>query len=165
MNAFPLRATCAAAALAASLLASGCAAMAEGRSAPPVSSAPSDWIGGPKDARSLPKNRWTLIVIFRPGSQTCADGIPEVLALKKKYAPQGLSVVGITAADREDAEAFVKDNKIDFPVLVEANDVVDSYGIPAVDENYTYLIDPPGVVIAQCDLPATRSILDRYLKK
>jgi peroxiredoxin len=165
MNASPLRRTCAAVALAAGLLASGCAVMAEGKPAPTLSGPTADWIQGVKDPASLTKNRWTLVVVFRPGSQTCADGMPDVVALKKRYGPKGLAVVGITAADREDAEAFVKANGIDFPVLADAEDIVDSYGIPAVDDNYTYLIDPPGVVIAQCDLPGTRSILDRYLRK
>ena len=161
MNATLLRRACAAAALAASLLASGCAVMAEGRQAPPVMG--SDWIRAGKDPAGLAKDRWTLLVVFRPGSQTCVDGMPDVLNLKKRYGPMGLSVVGVTAADREDTELFLNEAGIDFPVLADAEHVIDSYGIPAVDSNYTYLINPPGVVVAQCDLETTSRILEKYL--
>jgi peroxiredoxin len=163
MNAPLLRRTCAAAILAAASLASGCAVMAEGRQAPPVTGY--DWVHARGKSPSAPvKDRWTLIVVFRPGSQTCVDGMPDVLNMKKTYEKHGLAVVGVTAADREDTEAFIQENGIDFPVLADAEHVIDSYGIPAVDENYTYLVDPPGVIVAQCDLTSASRILDKYLR-
>jgi peroxiredoxin len=168
MNDRLLRRTCAAATLAAALAVSGCAAVAEGKMAPPVREG--EWVeaAAAKPARptvSLPKNRWTLLVVFRPGSLTCAEEMAEVLAFKQRFGPSGLAVIGVTAADREDAEAFVHEVGIDFPVLADAEDVVDSSGIPEVNGNHTYLINPPGVVVAQGDLPAATRILEKYMKR
>jgi peroxiredoxin len=167
MNNAARRASCAAAL---ALALAGCAAVAEGKIAPPVRGSDADWVQAPapkpvKDPAALTKNRWTLVVVFRPGSQTCADQMAEVLDLKKRFGPKGLAVVGVTASDREDVEAFIKETGIDFPVLADAEDVVDSYGIPAVDENHTYLINPPGVVVAQSDLPTASRILEKYMKR
>ena len=168
MNESLLRSTCAAAALAAAAALSGCAAVAEGKMAPPVRGV--NWVQAPsakpvKDPSALAKNRWTLVVVFRPGSETCAEEMAEVLALKKRFGPKGLAVVGVTASDMEGAAAFAKEVGIDFPVLADAEDVIDSYGIPSVNENHTYLIDPPGVVVAQGDLPTASRILEKYLKR
>ncbi len=167
MNDAARRAASAAAALLALSLA-GCAAVAEGKMAPPVRG--DGWVRSAavqpaKEAPAFPKDRWTLVVVFRPGSTTCAEQMAEVVALKNRFGPKGLAVVGVTASDREDAEAFIQETGIDFPVLADAEDVVDSYGIPAVDENHTYLIDPPGVVVAQGDLPAAHRILEKYMKR
>lgn len=163
MNAPLLRRTLAAALLAAVSLSAGCAVMAEGRLAPPVTGP--DWVQAKGRTLAVPrKDRWTLIVVFRPGSLTCAEGMPDVLNMQKTYGRLGLEVVGVTAADKEDALAFTKENGIDFPVLADADDIIESYGIPAVDENYTYLVNPPGVVVAQCDLTAASRILEKYLR-
>jgi peroxiredoxin Q/BCP len=157
---------------AASLLAltlAGCAAAAEGKMAPPLRGSDSDWVRAAsqrpgKEVAGLPKDRWTLVVVFRPGSQTCADQMTEVMNFKKRYAAKGVSVIGVTASDKEDTAAFIQETGIDFPVLADAEDIVDSYGIPAVEENHTYLVNPPGVIVAQSDLDAASRILDRYLR-
>lgn len=152
------------AALAAALLASGCATMAEGRPAPPVQG--DEWIAaGTADPASLAKNRWLLLVVFRPGSEACAEGMAEIRALREKFGSKGLVVLGVSPADREDTEAFLHDAGVDFPVLADGGRVIDSFGIPEVNGNHTYLIDPPGVVVAQGDIPAATRILDKYLAR
>src|SRR5690349_7509120 len=104
-----LRSACASFVLASSLAAAGCAAVAVGKMAPPVRGSDTDWVVATpakpfRDPASLAKNRWTLVVVFRPGSETCADEMSEILAFKKRYEKQGLTVLGVTASDREDAE-------------------------------------------------------------
>ena len=141
-----------------------CAAPAEGKLAPPVRGSDSDWVRVQKEAPAVEKNRWTLVVVFRPGSETCAQQMADVLDLKARFGKKGLAVVGVTASDKEDTEAFIKETGIDFPVLADAEDVVDSFGIPAVDENHTALINPPGVIVAQSDLPTASRILEKYMR-
>jgi len=153
----------------AALVLAGCAAPAEGKLAPPVRGSDSDWVrvAEAKPEKGTPvveKNRWTLVVVFRPGSETCAQQMADVLDLKARFGKRGLAVVGVTASDKEDTEAFIKETGINFPVLADAEDVVDSFGIPAVDENHTYLINPPGVIVAQSDLPTASRILEKYMK-
>jgi peroxiredoxin len=117
-----------------------------------------------KDAKNLMKDRWSLVVVFRPDSAACVDGMGAVKALQQRYG-KDLAVVGVTTADAEDAAAFVKDHRLDFPVLADGWEVLDHFGIPSVDENHTYLVNPPGVVVVQGDLREADHILARYLRK
>jgi len=151
----------AAAALAAAWASSGCAAVAEGKAAPPVQG--EAWVQAPKNPDRLLSGKWGLIVFFRPSSATCAEEMPGVLALEKEYGPKGLVVVGVTAADAEETAVFLQENGVKFPVLTDARHTVDAYGIPEVSEIHTYLVNPPGVVIVQGDLEKCRDVLDRYM--
>jgi peroxiredoxin len=147
--------------VAAALFVSGCATMAEGRKAPAVQG--ETWLQAKGDANTLTDGKWALVVFFRPEAPACADGMAQVLALQQKYAKRGLVVVGVTAADAETTKPFLKDLGLRFPTLVDAQHVVDAFGIPEVARNHTYLINPPGVVIAQSDYQSQEEILDRYL--
>ncbi|HEU4395995.1 MAG TPA: redoxin domain-containing protein [Planctomycetota bacterium] len=150
-----------AAALLAASLASGCAAVAEGKAAPPVRG--SGWLPSAGPADDAVAGKWGLIVFFRAGSQSCAEGMPAVLALKRDFGAKGLVVVGVTPSDAEATTEFAKDNGIDFPVLTDAQHVVDSYDIPEVNELHTYLVNPPGIVIVQGDLEKARELLGKYM--
>ena len=156
-----------AAALAAAVLASGCAAPAEGQKAPPVQG--TAWITPPgkyEFAERYPvRDHWTLILFFRPDPEACASVMPRALELLAAYAPRGLVAVGVTTLDREETEPFVRNYPIPFPVLARAQSVVNAYGIPRLDPAHAYLVDPEGVVVVQDDLAKTADILDRHLKK
>ena len=149
------------AAAAAAALLPGCAAVAEGKHAPPVQGA--DWIRAPKDADRQLANRWGLVVFFRTGSATCAAEMPAVLELHREFGPKGLVTVGVTPADREDATAFADANGMTFPILTDARRVIDSWGIVEINELHTYLVDANGVVIAQQDLAKAREVLGKYM--
>ena len=150
-----------AAALLATSLLGGCAAVAEGKAAPPVRG--SEWLAKPGPANDAFQGKWGLLVFFRANSVTCAEEMPGVLALKKDFGPKGLVVVGVTASDAELASVFATDNKIDFPVLADAQHMVDSYGIPQIDSLHTYLVNHEGIVIVQGDLVKARDVLSRYM--
>jgi len=150
-----------AAALAAAAALSGCATVAEGRPAPAVRG--DAWLPSATKGDDLLAGKWGLVVVLRADSEACAEEIPAVLALRKEFGPKGLAVVGVTASDGEAAAAFAKDHGLDFPVLTDAEKVVDAWGIPEVNRLHTYLVDPPGVVVVQGDLAKTREVLGRYL--
>jgi peroxiredoxin len=152
----------AAAALAAAGLSSGCATVAEGKTAPPIQG--DAWIQGGKDPDRLLRERWGLIVFFRTGSETCAAEMPGVLALQKEFGPGGLAVVGVTPAEAEEAALFAQENGMAFPILTDARHLVDAYGIVEINELHTYLVNPPGIVIVQGDLAKAREILAEYMK-
>lgn len=159
----PARRLAVAAAFAAALAAAGCAAVAEARKAPPVRG--ETWLQAKGDPNTLTEGRWALLVVFRPEAPACAEGMAGVAALQERYGPRGLAVLGVTAADAETTEPFLKENSVTFPVLVDGQHVIDSYGIPEVARNHTYLTDPPGIVIVQSDMEKTQEVLERYLTR
>jgi peroxiredoxin len=146
----------------AALVVSGCTTMAEGRVAPAVKG--EHWLQSKGNANPLTDGKWTLVVFFRPEAPACAEGMAEVMALQKKYGKKGLVVVGVTAADAQTTAPYLKEMGLPFPTLVDAQHMVDAFGIPDVARNHTYLINPPGVVVAQSDYATQEWVLDRYLQ-
>jgi peroxiredoxin len=158
----PLRALVSAAALAAAVASSGCAIVSEGRPAPPLEG--DLWVGtGGADIEKRMKDRWVLMVFFRPESEACVRDMPAIRALRDQFSKKGLVVVGVTASDWEEAEEFMEAAGVDFPVLTDGYKMLNAYGVPEVHANETFLINPPGVVVAQSDIPATARILEKYL--
>ncbi len=166
MNDLPARLLLAAA-LAATSLAAGCALPVEGRKAPPVQG--SAWITPPgkyEFAERYPvRDRWTMVLFFEPNAEACAFVLPEALEILERHAPAGLAAVGVTSADREATEPFVRTYPISFPVLTRAQAVIDSWGVARLVPARVYLVDPEGIIVVQDDLAATADILQRHLRK
>ena len=72
--------------------------------------------------------------------------VPQLVKLQQKYAKHGLSVVGVTAADRNGAQEFASTNSVRYPVLANAGKDVDAYEVLYVPA--TFLVDTQGVVVA-----------------
>lgn len=67
----------------------------------------SDW-----DGRVIALNFWAS------WCAPCVQEIPEFVALQKKYAKQGLQVVGVAIQNADQITGFVRQHGINYPILV-----------------------------------------------
>lgn len=59
----------------------------------------------------------------------CRAEIPRFIEWQKKYAGQGLVVLGVSMDDSsKDAENYAREMKITYPVVMGTNEVADAYG-------------------------------------
>lgn len=86
--------------------------------------------------------------------ESCRDEMPSMERLYREFKGKGLEVVAVNVKDkRQDALAFVKKFKLNYPVLMDPEGEVGllygAFGLPV-----TYLIDRKGVVLARLWGPA-----------
>jgi thiol-disulfide isomerase/thioredoxin len=80
----------------------------------------------------------------------CRAEIPGFIELQKKYAAQGLAVVGVSVdeAGLKTVNTFAEKNGINYPVVLADNKIVDAYGgidgLPT-----TFIIDRNGHIVKQ----------------
>jgi len=123
------------------------------RPAPPFPSDPSRWVGPPQTWANL-RGRVVLLDVWTFGCVNCVRTIPWVRAARERYAPRGLSVVGIHTPEmafereRSAVEAEVRRRGLDFPHLVD-----DDYAYwNALENRYwpaLYAVDRCGVLRAR----------------
>jgi DsbE subfamily thiol:disulfide oxidoreductase len=86
--------------------------------------------------------------------ESCRDEMPSMERLYQEFKGKGLEIVAVNVKDkRPDALAFVKELKLNYPVLMDPHGEVGllygAFGLPV-----TYLIDRKGVVLARLWGPA-----------
>ena len=59
-----------------------------------------------------------------------------------------MPLVGVTEASLEDAEAYAFEQGLGFPVLAEAGEVMDAWGVDFIWGNVVRLVDPAGTIVA-----------------
>jgi cytochrome c biogenesis protein CcmG/thiol:disulfide interchange protein DsbE len=143
----------------------GCTSNAENGSGPPIIGAPaSDVVGKPanlaftmSDFRgqkvSLEDFRGkTLIVnVWATWCAPCRQEIPWFIEFSEKYKSRGLAVVGVSYDDAPaDIEAFVKDLKVPYPMLVGLcrDDFFKAFDAESVYP-VTWIVKPDGTVQAK----------------
>ena len=102
---------------------------AEGTEAPPRtrpplpdSYAPAGLDGVPVDFREL-RGKPVMVSLWASWCQPCIQELPEIAALKARYEPRGLKVVGIAVDDPPGrARAAVKKHGIDWPVALDSGE-------------------------------------------
>ena len=78
----------------------------------------------------------------------CKIEMPWFVDLQKKYAAQGLQIVGVAMDDasKQDIAKFAKDMGVNYPILIGKESVGDQYGgVPALPE--TFLIGRDGKIV------------------
>ena len=113
------------------------------------------------DATAITRDRWSLVVFFRPHLEPCHRDAPKVMEVFDRFGPKGLTVVGVTPDGREAAREFIQRHGIRFPVLANGGHLMKAYGTGTLWENRTYLLNPSGVVVVQDDLPEIQRVLRR----
>jgi peroxiredoxin len=75
----------------------------------------------------------------------CKKEIPDFIELERRYAAQGLQIVGIAVDEPDQVRAFVEQSKINYPVLFGNDEVGKRYGgIESIPT--TFVIDQTGAI-------------------
>lgn len=78
----------------------------------------------------------------------CKEEIPLFNTLQSQYGPRGMQFIGVAMDDRESVQTYVKTHAIDYPVLVDGEDVAERLAIRYGDDQgvvpYTAFIDRQG---------------------
>ncbi|MDD5657296.1 MAG: TlpA disulfide reductase family protein [Elusimicrobia bacterium] len=79
----------------------------------------------------------------------CRAATPHVAELHRKYAAQGLVVIGIDVQESADkVKAYLKEKRVPYPVLLDSDArVANNYGVQAIPS--FFIIDAKGAVIWQ----------------
>jgi thiol-disulfide isomerase/thioredoxin len=96
------------------------------------------------------KGKVVILDFWATWCPPCRAEIPGLIELQKKYAAQGLAVVGVSVdeAGLKTVKAFSDKNGINYPVVLTDNKIVDAYGgidgLPT-----TFIIDRNGHIVKQ----------------
>jgi len=98
---------------------------------------------------SLEQYRGQVLVLdfFATWCQPCRLSIPHLVEMNKKYAKQGLRVLGISADEdgEGDVKAFAGQNHITYPIALAGESTLADFGVRAVP--VMFLIDKKGRVV------------------
>jgi cytochrome c biogenesis protein CcmG/thiol:disulfide interchange protein DsbE len=116
-------------------------------------------LSGKKVSLADYKGKAVLLNFWATWCAPCKIETPWLIELRNQYAAQGFEVLGISAddldrsdpqklsADKQKIARFVQQEKIDYPVLIDADSISQPYGgldsLPA-----SFFVDRNGVVVA-----------------
>ena len=96
------------------------------------------------DGRVLAVNFWASWCL------PCLKEIPELVELQSHYGASGLQVVGIALQDPAELEGFIREKKMNYPVLAGMAPVIavaEAYGNRAGVLPYTAIVDRSGHIV------------------
>ena len=110
--------------------------------------------GGKKVSLKDFRGKVVFLNFWATWCESCREEMPSMERLYQEFKGKGLEVVAVNVKDkRQDALAFVKELKLNYPVLMDPEGEVGllygAFGLPV-----TYLIDRKGVVLARLWGPA-----------
>lgn len=111
-------------------------------------------------------NKVMLLNFWATWCPPCQAEIPVLQALHKDYEAKGLAVVGISVDEDgpEYVKAFVKSRKINYPILMSTDEVLDAYGgirgIPT-----TFLIGRDGKIVRKFYGEQSKRTLEEAVKQ
>ena len=110
--------------------------------------------GGRKVSLKDYRGKVVFLNFWATWCEFCREELPAMERLYREFKDKGLEVVAVNIKDkREDALAFVKKNKLSFPIAMDPEgDIGLLYGAFATPT--VYLIDRNGVVLARMWGPA-----------
>lgn len=100
------------------------------------------------------RGKVVFLAFWATWCEFCREEVPAMQGLYREFKDKGLEIVGVNIKDkREDALAFIKKNKISYPIMMDPEgDVGSLYGAYATPT--VYLIDRNGIVLARMWGPA-----------
>ena len=91
-----------------------------------------------------------LLDFWHTTCHPCIQELPELVTLYRKYEGQGFVVLGITTdgpETRADVTSVVRDNSIDFPILLDEETAVQDRYNPKGELPFTVLINRSGAIV------------------
>lgn len=100
------------------------------------------------------RGKVVFLAFWATWCEYCREEVPAMQSLYREFKDKGLEIVAVNIKDkREDALAFIKKNKISYPIMMDPEgDVGSLYG--AYVTPTVYLIDRKGIVLARMWGPA-----------
>jgi peroxiredoxin len=103
---------------------------------------------GDSASLSAQRGKVVLLNVWATWCHPCRAEIPELVALNKKYAARGLTIIGVSvdaAAADADVKSFMKDFAMDYTIWMDPSDRISTQfllvGVPT-----TFLIDRGGIL-------------------
>jgi peroxiredoxin len=94
----------------------------------------------------------------------CKREIPDFIKLQSEYGPKGVQIVGIALDQPEKVRTFVRDNGMNYPVLLGTDEVSAHYGgvesIPT-----TFIIDKAGRIVTKYEGFRSKETFESQIKK
>jgi cytochrome c biogenesis protein CcmG/thiol:disulfide interchange protein DsbE len=112
------------------------------------------------------KGKVVILDFWATWCPPCRKGIPDLVELKKKYGSKGVEIIGISV-DKEtkpDVVPFIKDYKINYPVVYGNTNVYQQYGgIRAIPTSF--IIDKEGKIVASYEGLISKAAYEDHIKK
>ena len=89
--------------------------------------------------------------------------MPHLVQVQEKYGESSFQVVGVTQATVLQAEKFMTDQALNFPLLAGAQENAENFGVKAIWGSVIYLIDPEGQIVAG-SLRSAERVLEKELQ-
>lgn len=105
-----------------------------------------DATGNVYDLRKL-KDRVLFINFWAPWCQPCRDEMPSIQELYNRFKdnPQFQMLTILYKEDRAKAEAYLKGNNLNLPVLIDSKGTsAEAFGVTGIPE--TYIVDKKGII-------------------
>lgn len=112
------------------------------------------------------KGKVVILDFWATWCPPCREEIPGFIELQKQYGDKGLTVIGISLdqGGSEVVSAFVKAEKINYPIVLGDEAVAHNYGdIQAIPT--TFIIDPNGNIVGAHQGATDKSVFEDEIKK
>jgi len=106
------------------------------------------WINSDPLKREALRGKVVLVDFWGTWCIPCREAIPHLVALHKKYAAQGLVIIGSTLEAKEKVEPFVKQMGINY-AIGGGSDVFTKYNVSAIP--VVFIVGKDGKVVMAAD--------------
>ena len=112
------------------------------------------------------EDKIVIFDIFATWCPPCRKGIPDLIALKKKYGAKGFEIIGVSVDSdtKSDVVPFMKERKINYPVVYGNMNVYQQYGgVRAIPTSF--VIDKQGKIVASYEGLIPVQTYEDHIKK